>query len=259
MNVSKVEDNVNCLSCENLIKAEWKFCPECGMPVTSAVCSNCSALNDTNAVFCAQCGSKLKPRKQSGISRKDRGQTARRMNVWIPIWIISMFAGALFVLYIFYMEPGNAPPQRTASMEASTELSDELHQRLVLLQNRLQQNPNDYEALSALGNMFYDIANWREASRYYELALHVVPDNANMLVDYGVALYGTGQAEQGIAQLHKALTLEPEHLNAHYNLGIIFSNLHRHTEAKEWFEKFLILSPDGPQAEKARQIMAQVH
>jgi len=48
-----------CKSCQSVIPAEAKFCPECGAKAETAVfCSNCGEKLPPDAKFCSNCGAK---------------------------------------------------------------------------------------------------------------------------------------------------------------------------------------------------------
>ena len=46
------------------------------------------------------------------------------------------------------------------------------------LLDQLQSNPNDFETLIKLGNLYYDSQAYPQAIEYYEKALTVQPNNA---------------------------------------------------------------------------------
>lgn len=71
-----IEDSVKCLNCGSYVKNGMRFCTSCGKPVEQVVdintngvenetevsekiCPNCGVKSSDNAVFCAECGTKL--------------------------------------------------------------------------------------------------------------------------------------------------------------------------------------------------------
>lgn len=65
------EEKKKCPSCETVINANLKFCPECGADTTKpaasgAKCSACGAEITAQTKFCTSCGKKLNPCKKCG-------------------------------------------------------------------------------------------------------------------------------------------------------------------------------------------------
>ncbi|MGL4875960.1 MAG: zinc-ribbon domain-containing protein, partial [Clostridium sp.] len=54
---------ISCTNCNNKIKPDSKFCPECGNKVSviekAKFCSECGTKSEGEAKFCLNCGNKL--------------------------------------------------------------------------------------------------------------------------------------------------------------------------------------------------------
>ena len=61
--------------------------------------------------------------------------------------------------------------------------------------DQLKQNPKDFDALAKLGNLYYDGQAYPQAIEYYEKAIGVQPNNADVRTDLGTAYWYTGDAE----------------------------------------------------------------
>lgn len=49
-----------CNNCNKTFSESGNYCPDCGLPLVDVVCPNCGKLiEDENAVFCSNCGSKI--------------------------------------------------------------------------------------------------------------------------------------------------------------------------------------------------------
>lgn len=50
---------VKCVKCTEMLPESFKFCPECGAPVTTgAFCVKCGAQMGMDASFCPKCGAR---------------------------------------------------------------------------------------------------------------------------------------------------------------------------------------------------------
>jgi len=74
------------------------------------------------------------------------------------------------------------------------------------------------------------------------------PDDAMVRMDYGVALAEAEQMREAVEQLEKAIEIDPELAEAHYNLGVIYGRVllddlavdelfEDHTDEEAYFEK----------------------
>jgi tetratricopeptide (TPR) repeat protein len=73
----------------------------------------------------------------------------------------------------------------------------------------------------------------------------------------GVLLTNTGQMADAAAAYQRAVTLDPTHAEAYYQLGIAyFGSATTIPDAIPAFEKYLELTPDGPNAEAASGLLA---
>lgn len=48
--------SVKCPSCGHTVKADAKFCPDCGKPIAASVCAYCGSAIPSGAKFCPNCG-----------------------------------------------------------------------------------------------------------------------------------------------------------------------------------------------------------
>jgi len=79
------------------------------------------------------------------------------------------------------------------------------------LQKILQKNPDDVDALNALGYTLTDkTTRYDDAERYLNQALKLQPDMAVIIDSYGWLLYKKGKPEQALDYLRKAYAKEPE-------------------------------------------------
>ena len=117
----------------------------------------------------------------------------------------------------------------------------------------LQEDPNNLAAIIALGNAYFDDAQWKQAITMYEHALLLDSRNADVRTDMGTAYRNIGMMDRALAEYRTALTYDRGHLNARYNMGVIFaSNKKDYKAAVRVWKELLKLAPNYPHAETIR-------
>lgn len=122
---------------------------------------------------------------------------------------------------------------------------DDVHRQLSTLQEILKKNPQDWNALVGLGNLYYDINQFDKAIPYYQRAIEIKKD-PNVLADLGTSLRETGRPEEAIKTYEEVLKIDDKHWKAVYNIIIVSINdLKDKKRASLYFEKLKVLNPQG--------------
>lgn len=118
----------------------------------------------------------------------------------------------------------------------------------------LAEDPHNRAALVALANAYYDSGNWRQAIHYYERALAQDPHDPDILTDLGTSYRNSGNSDRAFQYYRKALHQNPDHLNARYNLGIVYAYDRKNYAGaiREW-EHLLRIAPTFPHAAQMRE------
>jgi len=130
------------------------------------------------------------------------------------------------------------------------------------LLTQLKSNPNDFDTLAKLGNLYYDSQAYAQAIDYYEKALAVQPNNPDVRTDLGTAYWYTGDADKAIASFQKALAIRPNHPGTLFNLGIVMWQGKKDPKgAVVAWEKLLQANPDYPQKDQVQMLIerAKMH
>lgn len=247
---------VHCLVCGKVIESSSRFCPFCGN-AQFLECPKCHSENILRARFCVSCGISLSGKKSSRSlpqppKRNVSGYSA--IMKWIP-WI----GGVILVMAGIWGWTLYKPQMlnRDKTETASELFNPELRQKFQLLRTQVEQNPKDVQSWIQLGNLFYDSKNFSEAILYYQHALPLDSTNADVRVDLAVSCFETGQSERAIAELDKALQFSPNHLNAHFNLGVVYNSVGNRELAVRYWQKYLTLQPEGELADRIRSLLAE--
>lgn len=89
----------------------------------------------------------------------------------------------------------------------------------------------EYQALFGRGGM------WRSAECYFERALMLRPDDADVHTKYGLYLYRKRDLAGALEKFTKAVSFNPDSAKAHYNLGLITFEMKRYDESREHAKK----------------------
>ncbi|MGD0253364.1 MAG: tetratricopeptide repeat protein [Verrucomicrobiota bacterium] len=87
-------------------------------------------------------------------------------------------------------------------------------------------------------------AYWRDSESLWTHTLACTSDNRIAHYNLGVVFAQQGRTKEAIAQLQKALAIEPDYAEPHFDLGNIFLQQGRIEEAIAYYQKALTINPD---------------
>ena len=105
-------------------------------------------------------------------------------------------------------------------------------------------NPNHFDSLSLLSNIFAVVRNFKKSKEFLEKAIKIEPENTTILNNLGTACRELGDTEKAMTFYKKVLSINSNHTNANYNLGLIFYGLKEIQLAKEYLEKTVKIQPN---------------
>jgi cytochrome c-type biogenesis protein CcmH/NrfG len=122
----------------------------------------------------------------------------------------------------------------------------------------LQKNPNDLDALTNLGNLYYDVKQFPQAVDYYAKVLAQQPSNVGVRTDMGTAYWYMGDADRALSEFQKSLSYSPNHPQTLFNMGIVMWQGKKDPKgAVAAWEKLLQNNPDYPQRDTVQTFIAQ--
>ena len=124
---------------------------------------------------------------------------------------------------------------------------------------RVDQNPDDVEALVGLGNAFLMMRAWDRALEPLNRASELSPGNADVLKAVGIAYFNKKEYENAEKAYQSILAVAPDDTLALFNLGIINKYYFKKMDvARTYFEKVLSLEKnDSEMLKMARQELEQ--
>ena len=129
----------------------------------------------------------------------------------------------------------------------------------VLLRRALEINPRSFSSAFGLGLSQHHLGHVDQAVESFERAVRLYDKSVNAHLWLGVALKKAGRLTQAEAALKRADRLgEGKVAEAHMRLAEIYSEQKRYAEAAAELELFLKHQKDARDAEKIRQLIAQL-
>ena len=111
------------------------------------------------------------------------------------------------------MQPGN--PQH------SIQLTQQQQETIKVLLDKTRTNPNDPDAWTQLGHVYFDSAQHDLAIAAYEKSLALNDRRPDVWVDLGVMYRRHGTPEKAIESFDRALQIDPKHKIALFNKGVV--------------------------------------
>jgi len=125
------------------------------------------------------------------------------------------------VAFTVYKGSGLLPKSAAEAVPTPPPHNEELHQAIVKLEAEVTAKPDDHQAWTRLGNLYFDTDQPQKAIAAYEKALTQNPKDANVLTDLGVMYRRIKEPRQAIARFEQAMAADPKHLPSRYNKGIV--------------------------------------
>lgn len=134
-----------------------------------------------------------------------------------------------------------------------------------MLKRAHDANPQDRDLLVALGNVFFDIgqasdpARFAEAREYYQKALEIKQDDANVRTDLGLTYYfgQPSDPQRAIIEYRKSLAIDARHEPTLQNLTTALIAVGKSEEAQKIIDQLTALNPSNPSLPDLRAQMAQ--
>jgi len=151
--------------------------------------------------------------------------------------------------------PASAAPQ---GMPTPAQQKAMLDSAAAPLLEAVSKNPNDFESIVKLGNIYYDGQQFHDAVQYYERALKLRPDSPDVRTDLGTSYWYVGDADRAIAEFQKSLKLRPDHAGTWFNLGIVtWQGKGDPAGAVAAWQELLKRNPNYPERARVEELIAK--
>lgn len=126
------------------------------------------------------------------------------------------------------------------------------------LQMQLRQNPDDFAALSRLGDLYFESGQYFAAIQTYDRAVAVNPACADCLNDKGLAQYYSGDTQGALVSLDQATLADPAYPNAWLSMGYVLMSASRYEDAVAPLNQAKRLDTSGVLAAEADKFLAMI-
>jgi len=105
------------------------------------------------------------------------------------------------------------------------------------------------ETFLQIGTLFADAKRYDEAAEALSMSSEFWPNSPRTFNNLGEVFRRTKQFEKAKTAYVRAVSLDPQYADAHYNLGILYDNhLRDRSQAANHYRQYLDLDPDSPDA-----------
>lgn len=120
---------------------------------------------------------------------------------------------------------------------------------------RLAQNPRDPEALSAMGDLYYQEQDWEKAYTAYTVLVDLAPsspklDEFECSLRFGISAIKTNRIQEATKGFLLARKMKPDHFEVNYNLGYICYTQKEYEKAIPFFKQALIADTENVLAQR---------
>ncbi|OGQ99509.1 MAG: hypothetical protein A2505_03600 [Deltaproteobacteria bacterium RIFOXYD12_FULL_55_16] len=138
--------------------------------------------------------------------------------------VIGFLAGMLFIILFKTPADGGVAQVATGQPPAQAgKITAELSQRLLQLELEVQKNPENTEAWTNLGHLYFDSDQADKAIAAYTKSLALAPNNADVLTDLGVMYRRVSKFHEAIASFDQAILANPKHETSLFNKGVVLN------------------------------------
>lgn len=115
-------------------------------------------------------------------------------------------------------------------------------------QRILEKDPNNLDALSNLGVVYFRTNKTATAESTLKKALAIAPNDASVLTTLGIVHYRQSRFDEALKELRKAVEINPNSATAHNYLGITASQKGRQQEAEKEMLQAIAEDPNYAEA-----------
>jgi tetratricopeptide (TPR) repeat protein len=101
---------------------------------------------------------------------------------------------------------------------------NEVPQTVQTYLDMLEDDPNDFAAMSALGEYYGQVGDYDQAITWYESALQIVPDDMTIRYAFANTLANAGSQADAELQYQKVIAAEPQNHEAMLSLARLYRN-----------------------------------
>ncbi len=153
-------------------------------------------------------------------------------------------------------ENGNAGSYASKTPDAGQPIDN--NELLAQYQEKLKQNPNDWQALVGLADSYFGLRRFDEAVEYYKKAVEVNPDDVDSYNDLALSSHYLGRSADALKYADKGLEKNPYYQRIWLTKGFILAyGTGELDQARAAWLKAKTLDPENPIGKAAADFLSQ--
>lgn len=145
------------------------------------------------------------------------------------------------------MPPQGAGGSATNQQAEAQQRAQEMQQ----LEQFIQQNPDNVQAIQRLADLAYDSQAWPLCAANYERFMELTKEDPDVLSNLGVCYRQLGEPQKALQAFQKAYKLQPDHWQSRYNEVVILAlDLGQLDQANEALAKLQKMQPNNPEVSR---------
>jgi len=116
---------------------------------------------------------------------------------------------------------------------------------LLCFRQTLSLDPSRFDAAYKAGHILQGMGQFEEALLVLNRGVEIQPNHAPTLQVRAVVLKNLNRIEEALADNRRVIELDPGNANVYVNQGNALQALGRHEEALLWYDRSLVIRPDG--------------
>lgn len=187
---------------------------------------------------------KQKTPSQVQVEKQPAPKPKSQLVTYFIIFVMGFICGVGFTVYKSDgIGGGSSAP---AVVQQNQAPDNESSQAILNLEATVTAKPDDQEAWTRLGHLYFDTNQVEKAIGAYTKSLELKPNDANVLTDLGVMYRRAKQPQKALESFDKARALDANHLPSRFNKGIVlFYDLSDPGAAIESWEELLKIDPEA--------------
>ena len=121
--------------------------------------------------------------------------------------------------------------------------------------------PDDYGLIVKLGNTYFDAGQFENAEKWYEKALAKKPDDVNVRTDLGITFVerAAPDYDRAVKEFQTSLQTNPKHEPTLYNLGIAYVKKGNKDEAAKTLTQLEAINPTSQLVGRLREAIGETN
>ncbi|MBN1224381.1 MAG: tetratricopeptide repeat protein [Candidatus Aminicenantes bacterium] len=129
---------------------------------------------------------------------------------------------------------------------------------IVHFKKMLEYEPQSQDTLINLSAIYFERGDLEEGMKYFQLLDGQTLTDSSLFYNIGVLFFKSNQVDSAITYLSKSIELNPDNIDAHYQLGLANLNKGDMVLAKESFAKVIAIDPDSEKAALAKNLLEHI-